>query len=416
MSLPIVLFSLCFFWRDSDELKIANGTAIFAALGVLALRAQKGKIHIAGIVNYTVELIAIWFLFTADFAKLVTKDLNIKGDSTIGIRATGFVRGLIIAMPLLLLFGALFAYGDEQFAKWITNAFTFNFADVLLDVVLFAVLALFVGGFLRRLVLNSQEPTVPPVQADVRKPITLGTIELATIFFSLDILFAAFVAIQFRYFFWGTAQVHVAQGLTYAEYARSGFFELTVASALTLPVVLGFHALVPQASAKAKHVFSALSSILIACDLIVLLSAVQRMRLYIGAFGLSELRLFTTAFIIWLAVILVWLCWTVIRHRRERFAFGALVAGYAIILGLNYANPDALIAKTNLDPSKHVDAQYLSGLSLDAAPVIVANLSQIPPKEQAVLKKQLTKWSAEVNGDDWRSLNLSRIRFARLKK
>ena len=53
-------------------------------------------------------------------------------------------------------------------------------------------------------------------------------------------------------------------------------------------------------------------------------SGLHRMRLYQGAYGLTELRLYTMAFMLWLGVVFGWFAWTVLRGHRERFAWGAL--------------------------------------------------------------------------------------------
>jgi len=55
---------------------------------------------------------------------------------------------------------------------------------------------------------------------------------------------------------------------------------------------------------------------------VIMASALQRMRLYQNEFGLTELRLYTTAFMGWLAVVFAWFMVTVLPGRRERFAFG----------------------------------------------------------------------------------------------
>ncbi len=69
-----------------------------------------------------------------------------------------------------------------------------------------------------------------------------------------------------------------------------------------------------------------------------------------------------------------------LRARRDRFAFGALLAGFAGILAINVMNPDALIASTNIDRMEHgkrFDAYYLATLSADAVPVLVESLPEI---------------------------------------
>jgi hypothetical protein len=72
------------------------------------------------------------------------------------------------------------------------------------------------------------------------------------------------------------------------------------------------------------------------------------MYLYQQQFGLTELRLYTTVFMVWISVVLLWFVLTVLRARRDRFAFGALLTGFAAIFAINAMNPDALIADTNL--------------------------------------------------------------------
>lgn len=411
MLLPIGIFSLCFFWRDSDDLKVANLTALVLAIGVLVIRAKQGRLAVAGIVDYTFAVVGAWFSLTAHFANLITKDLRLTQDSLAGRRLLALFRGLILACPLLLIFGALFASADAAFSSDIQRAFSFDAGDAILDALVFAILALFVGGLFRRLFLYAEpEPVSAPPR--LSGPLSIGLIEIATVFTLIDALFIMFVVAQFRYFFGGWSRVMAIPGLTFSDYARTGFFELTVAATLTLPIILGTHALLPRSSKLAPKVFAGLSAVLVLCVLVVLTSAMDRMLLYVHAYGLSETRLFTTAFMIWLAVTLIWLAVTVLRNRRDHFAFGALAAGFAVILGLNYANPDALIAKANMDPAKRVDVSYLSNLSVDAASTVIGRLGYLKPEDQRKVKDELNhRWNTDENSADWRSMNMSRIRW-----
>jgi hypothetical protein len=140
-------------------------------------------------------------------------------------------------------------------------------------------------------------------------------------------------------------------------------------------------------------------------------SAFQRMRLYQAEYGLSEQRLYPTAFMGWLAVVFVWFCLTVLRGHRERFAFGAMVAGFLLIATLHALGPDALIARTNLARAQagHIfDARYASRLSADAVPDLVAGLPNLNPQDRCTLGASLLeRWSPPENAD-WRSWTYSR--------
>ena len=114
------------------------------------------------------------------------------------------------------------------------------------------------------------------------------------------------------------------------------------------------------------------------------------MRLYQAEYGLSEQRLYPTAFMGWLAVVFVWFCLTVLRGHRERFAFGAMVAGFLLVATLHVINPDALIARTNLARARagHIfDARYAARLSADAVPELVAGLPDLNPQDRCTLAR-----------------------------
>lgn len=116
----------------------------------------------------------------------------------------------------------------------------------------------------------------------------------------------------------------------------------------------------------------------------------------------------------------VWFAVTVLRGRRERFTFPALVAGFAFVALLLAVNSDVRIARTNLarggnvpnvtDRSNEaVDPDYLASLSADAVPTLVAALPDLPPEPRCVLGRGLLKrWGPEnVAEADWRSWNWS---------
>ena len=110
-------------------------------------------------------------------------------------------------------------------------------------------------------------------------------------------------------------------------------------------------------------------------------SALKRMILYVDAFGLTQLRFYTSAFMALVAGLLALYLFTALRGRRRAFATGALLAAGLAVAGLNLANPDAVIAAVNLDrrltTGIELDAAYLvSSLSEDATPTIVGRLEQ----------------------------------------
>ena len=117
---------------------------------------------------------------------------------------------------------------------------------------------------------------------------------------------AVFMGVQVSWLFGGAAFLKARTGLTVAEYARRGFFELVCVALLVIPVLLASRALTARdAKARRLHTQLALPLIVLVCAMMG--SAVERMQLYVGYFGLTTDRFFALIFMAWLAVVLVWL-------------------------------------------------------------------------------------------------------------
>jgi hypothetical protein len=171
-------------------------------------------------------------------------------------------------------------------------------------------------------------------------------------------------------------------GLSYADYARRGFFELTCVASLLLAVLLGAHALIPAADSPTLRFYRRLAVPLVVLLGAMMCSALARMSLYVRYYGISTDRLYATAFMVWLAVVFVWLALTVLRSRPRTFAAGLVVSGFVVLFTLNAMNPDALVARANLARGEAgrtgaagTDLRYVAALGGDAVPVLVSALT-----------------------------------------
>ena len=143
------------------------------------------------------------------------------------------------------------------------------------------------------------------------------------------------------------------------------------------------------------------------------------MRLYVLEYGLTELRFYTLAFMVWLAGVLAWLVVTVLRRDpsgRRRFAYGAVLGALVALLALNLINPDALIARTNLaraatGAGQPLDTTYLGrNLSADAVPEVLAGLPAVRDTcaradLARALREKTTTLADDVARRDWRGAN-----------
>jgi Domain of unknown function (DUF4173) len=144
-------------------------------------------------------------------------------------------------------------------------------------------------------------------------------------------------------------------------------------------------------------VFRSLAGVQIGLVLAITASAFQRLRLYHASYGLTESRFYAMVLLIWIGAMLLWLGATVLRGRRDSFAFGALASGLATIALLFLINPDAIIARTNVgrmplaEASVRFDVAYATRLSGDAVPVLIGALPALPPEVQCPLARHLLR-------------------------
>ena len=409
-----VVFAAGLVVRDSPVVVVLDVMAVLISLSLAVWRGRGGSLRRAGISDYFVGGAVAGTLTSAGPLPVCVADIEWR-EALRGRwkgQALALTRGVLLAAPLLVLFGALFVAADAIFERLVIDVFGFDLAEVFTHLFLICSLAWITSGLLWTGLMARlpEDLTIPRPRV-----VSLGIVEVGVVLGLLDLLFLTFVVIQVRYLFGGAGHLAATSGLTYAEYARHGFFELVAVTALALPVLLVAHWLLRAENRAHEIVFKALAGVMVGLLFVIVASALQRMYLYQSEFGLTELRLYTTIFMLWISTVLVWFLLTVIRARRNRFAFGALIVGFAAIFAINAMNPDALIANTNInrmEEGKRFDAYYLTTLSADAVPVIVESLPEIGDKPAwqgySVERAVLNRW--ETKPPDWRTYNLGRAR------
>lgn len=453
LALPLIFFSASFAWRDSLTLQILDGLALLITFSLIALRARGGRIQLAGMIEYvTGGVLAVFNALFGAFP-LVFSDIHWKEMPRAGWmrHAASIARGLAIAVPVVLIFGALLMAADAVFEGLINKTLQIDFNTILSHILLLLFLTWMAGGFLRSALLGRAVPRKAdgrldisklaqdftggppqtqakivvtneqsvPVPAPAEFKVSLGIVEIGVVLGLLNLLFLTFVIVQVRYFFGGAGLVQVSAGLTYAEYARRGFFELVWVTALILPLLLSAHWLLSKENPAHERVFRLLAGMQVALLFVIMTSAIGRMRLYQREYGLTELRLYTTAFMGWLALVFVWFAATVLRGRRERFACGALVTGFLMIAALHVMNPDAYIVRVNVSHAqagRSFDAEYATSLSADAAPALFEALPSLNRSDRCLIATRLLYRSKPFTNGDWRTWNSSRSEAANLPR
>ncbi len=285
------------------------------------------------------------------------------------------LRGLLLALPLVIVLGALLSSADPIFADWNNNplkVFDLNrLFEYLFRLCYILIFAYLFSGLLIHAIHPRQETALSNPQQSWFKPF-LGALESAVVLFCVDLLFLVFVIIQFRYFFGGQANI-AETGYTYAEYARRGFAELIVVAVLSLILYLSLASITRLNTVQQQRSFTWLSVFLVAMVLVMLVSAYQRLWLYESAYGFTRFRSYAHVFIPWLGALLLAVIVFELLKQRGRFGLAFLIFIIGFIFTLGALNVDGFSARENIHRTlqgEELDVSYLTRLSTDAVAVL----------------------------------------------
>jgi len=149
-----------------------------------------------------------------------------------------------------------------------------------------------------------------PAPAELVRTPRLADTERLVILGAVGALFGAFLLLQLSYLF-GNAPVIPGSGVTFAEYARRGFAELTTVA--TLCTIL-LAALDHWAARGPREGWTRIAAVAVVGQVeVLLISALRRLWLYESAYGFTTLRLYAHAYMVAVALFLGMLGWGLAR-------------------------------------------------------------------------------------------------------
>ncbi len=427
--------------RFSMELVVVMCAMLFFS-GMLAVRSNGflsflNVVMIVYLLVYCVDIIAgtrvratvsdyLWPVVILPFAFLNRSGAVLNGvfraqeDSTRHKRVKQILVGVLMAFPVLVVFTLLFASGDMVFAQYTQAIFSFSIdVNVIARILIVFILTILFSGALGYIV-GGVQPNVArlfPQSSNVRR---LGSLELGSFLGLVNGLFTCFILIQVSYFFSGKEKL-VELGLTYAEYARKGFFELVVVAVIAFALIWVSEKVVVKKGESYPLTFRILSSLLALQTLVVMVSSFQRLWLYEEAYGFTRPRFFVHVFLIWLTLTFILLIGKLLMNKRDdvflKIVFTSIIV---FLVGINIVSPDRFIVNQNIKRylnGNQFDTSYLSVLSNDVVPSLVTLFESGKIQDETVrgeLGRQLWERleyrlsSPEVS--DWRSAHFSRLR------
>ena len=290
------------------------------------------------------------------------------GSDAIGRRLLRFLRGLALALPVAVALAALLAAADAVFRSWLDVPFDPGTAVEHGIVIAMgcAVTAVLAGH-------GAWAGTAPP---RVGRRL-VGPTEASVVLAGVVAVYTTFVATQIIAIAGGAEYVERTTALSYAEYARAGFFQLVAAAVLTLAVLLLLRRHRRPAGAQPARRLVTLELCTVGLTLVTVAVAVRRLFLYEAAFGLTILRFSTIVFAGFIGFVFVVAGLSIAGRLRHDPVAVVLVGALVTLVAVNLANPERIIAERNIarfGGTERLDVDYLvDRLGADAVPTMLTD-------------------------------------------
>ena len=354
----------------------------------------------------------LWACFAAAVPDKRTEEKP-KRTMAVVLGLCGAVALVSVLLPVLISADALFAASVEAL-NW--DIRMLHFSDGLQRLFWALVFTPFVFSLLYA--LAHPKLLCPPEE---KKGLRVDALGFVLALAAVDGLYLAFLAVQSAGLFGGPEYVE-SLGVSYADWARSGFFQMVGVTVLNLSLTLASLCL-SRREGRAWRALRGLCAVLAGESLILLASAAWRMTLYVSAYGLSFKRLLTYWGMGMMALFLLLGLWKSLRpdFRFCKWAFPLALAGWLVI---NCVPVDYLVARNQVDryldgESPVVSVRYLLyTLSYDT----ISQLERLDGERPLSQYTKDPRWrrgetlaealrgrrlDARWDCEDWRSWNLS---------
>ncbi|MDO3648445.1 DUF4153 domain-containing protein [Nocardia mangyaensis] len=365
------------------------GACVAGSLAVLGRRTRRGLAH---------DMVAVPLASFGAVPWAFSGLREVRSAQVSKVRRYGV--SVAVTAALLVVFVPLLGGADATFAGLLNGLVpTVDAAAAWQWILLFAVLG---AGALGALYLLAGPPAHA---AESTRPLRLwARSEWVLPVGALTVLFAVFLGAQFVALFGGDDYVQRTAGLTYAEYARSGFWQLSAVSILTLAVILAVLHWSARDTAADRRWLRVLLSAMSVLALVIVCSALARMWTYQQAYGFTVLRLLVTMCELWVGLVYVLTLVAIARLHWNWVPRAAVGTALTTLIALALLNPEHLVAERNIDrwaKGERLDTAYLRTLSPDILPA----LNRLPTPMRADIETPLR---TDLEADPWWSWNLSR--------
>ena len=298
--------------------------------------------------------------------------LKLKGTIKLSENTRKRIKSYIVVIPIVILVLMLLKSADMVFDSLFSKTFSFlnvfSFDNIIGRSIRIMILFTYIGSVINYLLFaykkdNSNET--------VNTNIEQYTIKLLLTI--LNIIYIVFDIIQIRSLLFH----HLTSGITYAEYARTGFFQLMFISVLNLIIIL-----LSKRTNKSTYI-NIMSLLMVLLTTVIISSSAIRMFMYEQAYGYTVLRLLVYVSLITEIIMLIPTVAYIINPKVKIMKQYIIICTIVYIL-INLISVDRVIAINNINKyyrDGKIDIEYLENGNTDNIPYLVELYNEIDEEE-----------------------------------
>ena len=286
--------------------------------------------------------------------------------------------GIAIAvLPTIIILGLL-SY-DDGFMKILDDIFSIDgsqIGHIILSLIFALPLAMYGFG----LYTSSKEKflkeqmTAESCENGLQRAKILPQITAVVAVLPILFLYVVFFISQWQYYVSGFTGV-LPENLSYAEYARQGFFELCAVSVINLLLITAIAFFIKRSKENKSIILKIITVVFCLCTLILICTAVAKLIMYIDYYGLTQKRIYAMWLMIVIGIVFLIIALGQFFSKIKIVAL-SLTVTIVMFAGLCLCNVNALTAKYNTDrflngTLETLDVEAMEDLGDSAIPSLV---------------------------------------------
>lgn len=383
LSIPIILLSATYFIFNHPFFNFFNMVVIVLLFLIMVIFATIGTLKI----NTILENIFILIFGPAEEIQNATREISNCFSNKKKVKEQNHPilwkqigKGILYSLPLLILVTILLITADSMFASIFENIFSKIFHIINLQtiyglffriLIIFALTLYFLGMILK---IKNNELTEEGFASNIK--IKVEGITFNTLLTLLNLIYLLFTMTQAIYLI---EQMKSLGEINYAQYARTGFFQLMAVSIINFAVILISKKNTAKVSNSVKKYTKVMNVFLAIFTVVLLVCSVIRMNLYAQEYGYTFLRLMVYFIQLTELILIIPTMFYIVKEKFSILKWYAVISISMYVL-VNFMNVDIIIAKRNIDryfkevqnEKNKIDFSYLSEkTSTDAIPEII---------------------------------------------